>query len=375
MTFFKFTVFLKILMCVHYMIMRYMSHKKNILTICGILSILVIPDFVYAQEDQKQLDVPLEYTVGIQLENIGVIDRQSGSYDLIFWVTIISDEIDFIKNPPPSEFDFTNGYVETISGKSTLSSFPPPSEYDSTNEYDFTNEYVEEIPGMNMESSFHKFKVRGVFYNAIDFKDYPFEHIDLAIHMEPYYPNTDEKLIFTLHPEFNGISDSKTISVPGWELGKPIFLIEPKSYPWGNFTHYEAHYEIGTTAFSAFMKKLFPIGILMGFSFATFAMSPKNQAERLGIISAALLSAIFFHTGFLLAELPPLGYMTLADKIMMTAYALFVICLTPVLLQRYFVEIRKKEFTLEQQILLDKKLTIVTPIILGTIFLIIYYFL
>ncbi len=316
-----------------------MYHK--LVLIPAVLFVILVPSIVYGQELQDQSDTPAKYNVGIQLINIGSIDRQNGSYELIFWVTITSDEIDFTKNPPPTEFDFTNGHVEDVSGVVT-------------------------------EPHFHKFKVRGVFYNAMDFRNYPFENLDLAIHMEPYYPNTQDKLVFTVNHEYSGISSSETTSVPGWEIGSPRFTINSAEYPWGDFSHFEAHYRVGTSEVLAFMKKLFPIGILMGFSFASFLLSPKNQAERLGMISASLLSAIFFHTGYLLAELPPIGYMTLADKIMIVAYTFFIICLIPMILTRYYSEIKKQEFTLAQQISLDKKISIAAPTISGILFLIVY---
>lgn len=316
--------------------------QRHFLLIPAIMMVLLIPNFAQGQEIPEQISTPVTYDVGIQLENIGFIDRQGGSYELIFWVTISSDEIDFTKNPPPQTFDFTNGHVE-------------------------------EITGMHTEQHFHKFKVRGVFYNSMDFRDYPFESIDLAIHMEPYYPNTSDKLVFTVNQEYSGISKSDTTSVPGWSIGDPSFTSSTQSYPWGDFTHFEAHYLVGTADLLAFMKKLFPIGVLMAFSFASFLLSPKSQGERLGMISASLLSATFFHSGYLNAELPPIGYLTLADKIMITAYTFFIICLTPMVLTRYYTEVKKREFTLDQQMRLDKKIIFIAPLTSLVIFTVVYF--
>lgn len=314
--------------------------SPRLILIAAMLFVMV-PCLAYGQE---QTDAPIKYDVGIQLENIGSIDRQSGSYELIFWVTIKSNDVDFTKNPPPTEFDFTNGYVE-------------------------------DITGMTTEPHFHKFKVRGVFYNSMDFRSYPFENLDLAIHMEPYYPNTSDRLVFTVNRDYSGIGTSETTSIPGWNIGDPSFVASDKKYPWGDFSHYEAHYRVGTAEVLAFMKKLFPILILMGFSFASFLLSPKNQAERLGMISASLLSAIFFHTGYLLAELPPLGYMTLADKFMFVAYTFFIICLIPMILTRYYVEIKSRDYTLMHQIALDKKIAVAAPAVSGVMFVLVYYLL
>lgn len=285
-----------------------------------------------------------KYNVGILLENVGTIDRQSGSYDLIFWVTITSDEIDFTKNLPPcpDRFDFVNGYVE-------------------------------EISGVNIEPHFYKFKVRGVFFNSVDFHNYPFEKVELVVHLEPYYPLTSDKLVFQINHDYSGRNQDSTVSVPGWDLSDGTISSDVKKYPWGDFTHLTANYVVETEFFSSFMKKIFPIIVLIGFSFSTFAMSPKSLGERTGIISAALLSGIFFHSSFLLAEIPPIGYMTLADKIMMVAYAMFVFCLLTNLLHRYFEEVKKDDYTITDAIKFDRKMAMLTPVILGGVFTIVYF--
>jgi hypothetical protein len=142
-----------------------------------------------AQTDQISNEVdceklePLIYNMGLDLSTIGEIDRKTGSYELIFWMTVVSDEIDFTKCPPPSEWDFTNGYVISRGGVST-------------------------------EPHFHKFEVHGVFFEEFDFRDYPFEKMDLSVHVEPYFPITTDKMIFQINDEFSGINTA-LVKVPG----------------------------------------------------------------------------------------------------------------------------------------------------------------
>ena len=64
-------------------------------------------------EEDTELDStePIIYNVGVDLISVGAIDRESGSADLIFWWTIVSDDIDFTKNPPPDDWDLENGYI------------------------------------------------------------------------------------------------------------------------------------------------------------------------------------------------------------------------------------------------------------------------
>ena len=109
--------------------------KKNIvaiITIVAVAGIIGILPSSFAQSVTFENEEPVKYKVGIDLTNIGKIDRESGSYELIFWVTIVSDDLDLTKFPPPDEWDFTNGYIQEVTGVST-------------------------------EPNFHKFKVRGVF--------------------------------------------------------------------------------------------------------------------------------------------------------------------------------------------------------------------
>jgi len=293
-------------------------------------------------QEITEIEDPIDYQIGLQLMNIGTIDRQSGSYDLIFWITIVTDDLDLTEFPPPDEWDFTNGYIT-------------------------------DVTGTNTDPHFHKFKVRGVFYNQVDFRDYPFETLDLAVHIEPYFPLTSDKMIFTVNPDYSGIAGVDTVSVPGWDVGTPSFGTYVEEYPWGYFTHFVANFPVETSPFTAFMKKIFPVVILVSFAYSTFWMSPKNISDRIAIISAALVSAIFFHAVFLLGELPPLGYLTIADMIMMVAYGLFLLCLLQILLHRHFYEISKKEYTPEKARHMDRKMRMIIPVILVGIFFSVYW--
>ena len=75
-------------------------------------------------EEDVELDSPepetIIYNVGVELINVGAIDRGTGSSNLIFWWTIVSDDIDFTKNPPPDGWDLTNGYIIDKTGENFL---------------------------------------------------------------------------------------------------------------------------------------------------------------------------------------------------------------------------------------------------------------
>lgn len=283
------------------------------------------------------------YNVGVDLISVGVIDRESGQSDLIFWWTIVSDDIDFTKNPPPEDWDLTNGYV-----------------IDKT--------------GTNIEPHFYKTKIRGAFFNDVDFRNYPYDEINLAIHIEPYFPLTEERVVFRVNEEYSVINPD-TVSVPGWTMGEPTFSSYTTTYPWGDFTHFEANFPVVTSPVDVFIKKILPALVLASFAFGTFFMSSHILQNRIGIIAPTIVGSIFFHAIFLLGELPPLSYLTLADKIMIAIYTVFVGAGFTILLHQHHLnrkEVEHDERDIRRQFGIDKKMMIITPIASLAVFALLY---
>jgi len=290
-----------------------------------------------AQNDPIEEDIeldstePIIYNVGVDLISVGVIDRESGSSDLIFWLTIVSDDIDFTKNPPPVDWDLTNGYV-----------------IDKT--------------GQNIDPHFYKVKIRGAFFSDVDFRNYPYDEINLAIHIEPYFPLTVERVVFQVNEAYSVINPD-TVSVPGWTMGEPTFSAYTTTYPWGDFTHFEAIFPVETSPVGIFIKKLLPPIILGLFAFGTFFMSSHLLQNRIAIVITGLVGALFFHAIFLLGELPPISYLTLADKMMIAIYGLFVGAGVLILLHQRNIDRAEKahrKYDLKSQIRLDMKMLAIT---------------
>ncbi len=315
---------------------------------------LLIPFFMgtdLAQNDPIEEDAELDstepetiiYNVGVDLISVGTIDRESGSSDLIFWLTLVSDDIDFTKNPPPDDWDLTNGYIVDKTGK-------------------------------NVDPHFYKVKIRGVFFNEIDFRSYPFDEINLDIHIEPYFPLVEERVVFQVNEKYSVINPD-TVSVPGWTMGEPTFSAYTTTYPWGNFTHFEAHFPIETSPVDIFIKKLLPVLVLASFGFGTFFMSSHVLQNRIAIVATCLVGALFFHAIFLLGELPPLSYLTLADKIMISIYTVFVGAGVTILFHQRHLdkkEVAHDERDIHRQFGIDKKMIIITAIGMSVVFIALY---
>jgi len=276
-------------------------------------------------------DEPIIYNVGVDLISVGVIDRESGQSDLIFWLTIVSDDIDFTENPPPDDWDLTNGYII-------------------------------DMTGTNIEPHFYKTKIRGAFFSDVDFRNYPYDEITLSIHIEPYFPLVTNQVVFQVNEDYSLVNPD-TVSVPGWTMGEPTFSTYTTTYPWGDFTHFEANFPIETSPFDIFIKKLLPPIILAFFGFGTFIMSSNTLQNRIAVTVTCLIGSLFFHAIFLLGELPPISYLTLADKMMIAIYTVFVGAGATILLHQRNIdkcEFANCEYPLKNQIRLDKKMLAIT---------------
>ena len=318
-----------------------------IIAIALFLLVPLLMGTALAQTDDENTlfvpDDPIIYNMGIDLISVGVIDRESGSSELIFWLTIVSDDIDFTKNPPPDDWYFSNGYV-----------------IDKT--------------GQNIDPHFYKVLIRGSFFSDVDFRNYPYDEINLHIHMEPYYPLTADKIVFKVNEEYSRINP-ETVSVPGWTMGEPTFSAYTTTYPWGDFAHLEAHFPVETSPVNVFIKKLLPPIILAFFAFGTFIMSSNTLQNRIAVVVTCLIGSLFFHAIFLLGELPPISYLTLADKMMISIYIIFVGAGFTILLHQRHLnrkEVEHDERDIQRQFGIDKKMGIITAVGMSVVFIALY---
>ena len=301
-------------------------------TLIAITSLASIDD-AFAQNSTN----PVKMKIGIEIMNIGKIDKETGSYDMIFWVSETSDDYDFTKQPPPI-IDYENGYVD-------------------------------EISAISIKQHFYKFKARGTFYNEIDYRPHPFHHMDLAIHIKSVIPNTLDNLEFIVDKEFSGIHDESFVAVPGWEIGEPYFFVSNQTYPWGEFSRFSAVLPVESSPIGVFMKYISPTIMIAAFAFSTFYIPAKYSDEKIEIIAATLVGAIFFHVTFLGADIPSVQYLTFADKVMMSVYSVFAMCLITVLLHKRRESELKEKYTVIVEQNLNKKFRIMTPIVAIVIFL------
>ena len=267
------------------------------------------------------------YTIGVYLINIGKVDLQNGAYDLDFYVWISSND---------STTDFTK----------------------SQPKIDFMNAMNIKIDTSKVEHKYWEARVKGTFLKNMDFRNYPFDKHGLTIEVEGF--DMLENMTFVADDKASGFDS--LINMPGWNLGGAHAEVIEHHYPDGTYARYVFTFTIERAVLSSVLKIILPIIIITTIAMLAFWMSPTNFAPRIGLAASTLLAAVAAHLNAA-NQLPPIGYLTLFDKLMIVVYSLFLNNLLSMVLQMRLVD-RKKE---EQAIRVNARMRTLMPIIISTI--------
>jgi hypothetical protein len=270
---------------------------------------------------------PERLTAGVYLINIGKIDLQTGSYDLdfYFWLSTSNSTADFTKQKPS---------------------------------FDFMNSMNARVEPSRIEPSYYEVRVKGTFLKNMDFRNYPFDTQQVTVEVEGF-ENTD-KLVFV--PDTVSSGYDNLINVPGWNLGQTRQNVILHQYPDQSYSRYIFSFDIQRSPLSSFLKTIFPVVIITTIAMLAFWMSPTNFTSRIGLAASTLLAAVAAHLSAA-NQLPPIGYLTLMDKVMIVAYALFLNNLVSMVLQMRLVDHKKEEESAK----VNAKMRKLMPIIIGLI--------
>ncbi|MDE1862705.1 MAG: hypothetical protein KGI33_07325 [Thaumarchaeota archaeon] len=282
------------------------------------------------------------YKIGFYLISVGSIDKETGTTKLVFWLYEESNDTDFTKNPS-LRFEFVNGYAKDSSLITCM-------------------------------HHFYREKVRGVFYNDFNYKNYPFENQHITVLISPIFPNTADKVMLVPDIKYDGISKASFTSLPGYELTKIHVASVFDRYPTGNFSDIRVDIPLTISTWGTFTRYMTPILLLGAFSIGGLFLPHRYMGDRLTIISAAFISAIFFQSTFLDAQLPPLDYLTFADKAMLAAYTIFGLSLFDIVVHKCSEEKVGNKYLVKIGMALHGKIIWVAPatgiaVFLCTVFL------
>ncbi|MEM2445220.1 MAG: hypothetical protein QW734_01000 [Candidatus Bathyarchaeia archaeon] len=244
--------------------------------------------------------------VGVWLVNVEKIDLAASSYRLDFylWFKFNPAEID---SNTVKEFEIVNGA-------------PAKTEI------------------IAQEENRIEYRIRGEFMKTFDFTRYPFETHTLTIELEHKRLNASQ-LVFETDSE---TAVDETANVAGWEIGGFEQTVVEHSYGNEAYSRYVFSLCLKRPMLSAFVKSVLPISVITTISLLTFFISPQNFGQRIGLAVSTLMAASAFHLS-LLSGIPPIGYLTLADRMMISVYAIFLYNLSVSVYIMKLVDAKKAE--------------------------------
>jgi hypothetical protein len=191
---------------------------------------------------------------------------------------------------------------------------------------------------VNETQGYLEYRVRGDFIKTFDFSQYPFETHELAVEIE--HKNLDvNSLVFEADPTSNIDPEA---NVAGWNLWRFQTSVTKHFYGDETFSRFVFSVDLQRPALSSFIKTVLPIAVITTISLLAFFMAPQNFAQRITLGVTTLLSATAFHLS-LLSGIPPTGYLTFADKMMLSVYVIFLFNLAVSVYIMRFVEAKRME--------------------------------
>ena len=301
----------------------------------GILTTLIIilsASFVQSATAQETsltsapADTAAHVQVGVWLVNVEKVDLPSNSYRLDFYLW-------FSFNPSQMTLDEVRNF-EFINGQ------PTKYEVDA-----------------NQTAGYLEYRVKGDFITNFDFTKYPFESHDLPVELE-HKSLPLSSLVYDIDTEGSAVEPAANVA--GWNLGGFNISVAEHSYGSETFSRFVFSVTLQRPMTSAFVKSVLPVSVITAISLLAFFMAPTNFAQRITLAVTTLLAATTFHLS-LLSGIPPTGYLTFADRIMISVYGIFLFNIAASVLIMKYVDSKR----LDEASSLKRKSLMLLPVVVA----------
>jgi hypothetical protein len=188
------------------------------------------------------------------------------------------------------------------------------------------------------------FRVRAALRKTLDLRSYPFDRHQVSISIEDKLLAND-KLVYVPDPQSTGIDPG--VYIPGWTLsGHWQVGAEDHHYPvpvlHQAYSRYTFSVSIARPPLAAFLKVMLPGLFLVGIGFLALLLGPERVMQRLTVSTSALVGAMLFHLN-LIGSIPPIGYLTFADRFMIINYVALTLSVASTVILLYLVDKKRTD--------------------------------
>lgn len=226
---------------------------------------------------------PQEIKTSVFLMSVTKFNISDGHYQVDFYLSLRSD------SAMDDNFDLMNGQI--------------------------TQKQVEEN-----EPGFKVYRIKALCYENLDFHRFPFENHRLTIQIEHKLKPAGQ-LVYVPDPERSGADPE--VAVIGWKLN-PAHIRESVNLHYyktfdETYSRYSFSFKLEKPLLASLFKGLIPPVIIVAAMFLLFFMNPQEPKDRVNATASMLIANVVLHINSTSA-LPPLGYATFQDKLMITNY-------------------------------------------------------
>lgn len=228
--------------------------------------------------------------VGLYIINLGKFDISDGSFSVDCYLSFKSaTDRDIVRK---IDYEFMNGSADT------------------TYEFDKDDAFVKLD------------RVKASLVVPVDLKGFPFEKHNIQIIIE------DKELIkskLEFVPDIKGSGLDPSVFIPGYNIDSWDIKIDEHYYSVfdENYSKFIFTLRVSKPIWNAFQKTLLPVFFMVVMVLLSFLFKKEMFENRIAAITSGLLGVVMFHSS-ISDQLPPIGYLTFADKIMMISYLIIV---------------------------------------------------
>ncbi len=252
---------------------------------------------------------PTKVHVGVYVLNLGRFELATGAYTVDFYLSLRADRPTVM-----DEFEFMNGRAASV-------------------------DRLIDTPTEKF------FRIQANLSQNLDLRRYPFDEHLLTIEIEDKRRPVEE-LVYVVDEKACGVDPA--VIVVGWKLvGWEARVVSHEYEIYGEkYSRFVFGLRIQRVTLNAVIKSFLPIACMVLVGFLSLLLTPDKVTTRLSLNISTLLGAVMFHVN-LTSSIPPVGYLTLADRVMIATYVILaLILLSGVLILRWSEREEKKALAL-----------------------------
>jgi hypothetical protein len=211
------------------------------------------------------------------------------------------------------------------------------------------------------------YRIQANLNSPVDLKSFPFDKQRMDIILEDRTQTTDS-LKFIADTNQSGLDDS--IAFAGWNIDN--WSVTEKEHYYEvydeTYSQYIFSINISRIGLNSVIKVFLPVFFIILIIMCTFILDPEKIVTRLTMVSTGLVASVMYHIS-ISNQIPPVGYLTFADKFMVLTYFIILasFALDVVILE--LIEQKKTELAEKFHRATEYSIFIVVPLLYALLFI------